>query len=140
MGLFSKLFGNGGSRPKTASLPPGVTAREVISIAVQRARDEIGGNCATLEVTANPRLWAQIMAGTFNCSYPYREDPGLLFPALFGSDLVAHLDDFNPNGYMMISLNQADATVAADWLADYFTQVLALDLSTVQLRLHMEEL
>ena len=138
MGLFSKLFGTRAEQDTVDPVPPGASAREVIEIALRCVREEKGGNCATLEVESNKDLWAQVMAGTFNCHYPHKEDPALRFPALFGRGLVASLDDFNPGGYMMISLREVDAAEAAAWLADYFTEVQGVDLASARLRLRME--
>jgi len=125
-------------RPSGCHAPAAASAREVIGLAVRNAREENGGNCATLEVVSDRGRWAQIMKDSINCSYPHREDPGLLFPDLFGREFIANLEDFNPNGYMMIRLHEVDAAEATSWLAEYFTQVLGVDLDTAQLKLQME--
>lgn len=140
MSLFSKLFGSSQPQKTALIIPDAAPAGDIFGMAVTSVVKNAGGNCATLECVSNPAKWIQIMDHSINCHYPHHENPTQLYPELVNHPIVADLEEFEGECFMLVSLNEMKQAEIVDWLEQYFCKVLSVDLLTDQIRLRMEQL
>lgn len=140
MNFLSKLFGTSKPMSESKIVPDGATLRDVVGIAVNSVIEQAGGNCATLEPISDPTKWIQIMDSTINCHYPHKDSPDWLFPELINHPIVAGLEDFQEETSMTVSLNAMNQSAIVEWIEQYLSKVLLVDLQNARITLRMEQL
>ena len=98
-----------------------------------------GSCCGTLEIK-DSKAWVQVMAHVVNCYYPHKENPMKLYPDLFNQSIISKLTDFEKEIFMTIELNEWRLEEMVSWLKSYITRVLNLDLKTINISHHNEDL
>ena len=140
MSFLSKLFGTSKPEVESKIIPDGASPREVIVIAVTSVIEQVGGNCATLQLEDDPTKWIQIMDCTINCHYPHKESPDWLFPELTNHPSVAGLEGYEEESFMTVNLNAMDESEIVGWIELYLSKVLSVDPHVSKISLRMEQI